>query len=409
MNNYEVFSKSLCPPIKAWVKNLPILENNIQIESTALEQLFDISQLPFIFKHVAVMPDVHAGIGATVGSVIATKKAIIPAAVGVDIGCGMIAQQTNLKASDLPESLKAIRQEIENVVPTGSNTWANPSRLNELTWILLKNDYEDIIAKYPQVKKKDVMNQLGTLGGGNHFVEMCLDENQNVWIMLHSGSRGIGNRIGSFFTELAREDMRKFFINLPNKDLAYFVKDTEHFEDYWTSLTWSQNYAQRNRDLIMLNIFIRLNAKHEQLGIPKITASGFSAINCHHNYASLENHFGENVYVTRKGAVRAREGELGIIPGSMGAKSFIVKGKGNAESFHSCSHGAGRKMSRSKAKELFTVEDHEKATAGIECRKDQGVIDETPSAYKDIDLVMKSQEDLVEIVHTLKQVLCIKG
>ncbi len=385
-------------PVKAWI-------DHVNIEDSARAQLINCATMPFIHKHIAVMPDVHWGMGATVGSVIPTIGAIIPAAVGVDIGCGMCAIPTNLVANDLPESLREIRSSIEAAIPVGFNAYDSDSHLVgmeiesafTLEMILAKNKIKD--------RRQSTSQQLGTLGGGNHFIEICLDESQRVWIMLHSGSRGAGNAIGLHFIELARNDMRKWMINLPDEDLAYFPEGTDHFNDYVFAVEMAQQYAFTNRKVMLRRIVAVLIKFFPNL---KVDLEG-AAVNCHHNYVSIENHFNRNCYVTRKGAVRARLGDLGIIPGSMGAKSFIVRGKGNEESFHSCSHGAGRSMSRNDAKKMFTVEDHEKATHGIECRKDDGVIDETPMAYKDIDNVMKSQIDLVDIVHTLKQVLCVKG
>jgi len=394
--------------IKAWTEGVPL-------EDAAREQLTNAAQLPFIFKWIAAMPDVHFGIGATIGSVIPTKGAIIPAAVGVDIGCGMMAVQTSLNARDLPDNLKNIRTAIENAVPHGRTNhggagdrgaWHNiPERNSEVWGNELKSRYDAILAKHPKLDRGNHANHLGTLGTGNHFIEVCLDESESVWFMLHSGSRGVGNRMGNYFIELARKDMRKFFINLPDIDLAYFPEHTENFDDYVDAVSWAQDYARRNRDLMMEQIVAAVRRSGE---VPAFSAE-VKAINCHHNYVARESHFGENVLITRKGAVRAREGDMGIIPGSMGARSYIVRGKGNAESFHSCSHGAGRAMSRREAVRRFTVADHARMTEGVECRKDADVIDETPAAYKSIDAVMAAQADLVEIVHTLRQVVCVKG
>ncbi len=385
-------------PIKAWV-------DYVNIEQEAEAQLVNCAQMPFIYKHIAVMPDVHWGMGATVGSVIPTKGAVIPAAVGVDIGCGMCAVPTNLTASDLPDSLKEIRHSIERTIPVGFNSYNDADHLNE-TELKVINGIQSISDKYSiRDRKQKPEQQLGTLGGGNHFIEVCLDEDQKVWIMLHSGSRGIGNAIGMKFIEVAKNDMRQWMINLPDEDLAYLPEGTSHFDDYIEAVSWAQNYAFMNRQVMLRRVIE--NLRHY---FPQLQADlNNTAVNCHHNYVSRENHYGENIIVTRKGAVLAREGTLGIIPGSMGAKSFIVRGKGNKESFDSCSHGAGRAMSRNEAKRRFTIEDQVKSTEGVECRKDVDVIDEIPMAYKDIDAVMKSQEDLVDIVHTLKQVLCVKG
>jgi tRNA-splicing ligase RtcB len=403
--NFDIMNVEGGRHVKMWTHGVPV-------EDQARAQLANTARMPFIFSHVAAMPDVHLGIGATVGSVVATKGAIIPAAVGVDIGCGMMAAQTSLKASDLPESLAKIRTEIECAVPHGFVTikglsskgaWAEAPDAVLARWSGLSERLARIAEKYPRLKPKSPQDQLGTLGGGNHFVEICLDTEQTVWVMLHSGSRGIGNLIGQTFIELAREDMRRHFINLPDRDLAYLVEGTQHFDDYVEAMEWAQDYAAENRRAMMDSVLrvMREEVRPFQLGDV--------AVNCHHNYTAREKHFGEDVLVTRKGAVRAGRGELGIIPGSMGARSYIVRGLGNAESFESCSHGAGRVMSRTEARKRFSVEQHKAATAGVECRKDKDVIDETPAAYKDIDSVMHAQRDLVEIVHTLKQIVCVKG
>jgi tRNA-splicing ligase RtcB len=385
----------------------------VAVDPKARDQLSRAAKMPFIFKHVAAMPDVHVGIGATVGSVIPTKGAVIPAAVGVDIGCGMMAARTSLHAADLPDSLEGIRHAIERAVPHGRDvargkrdpgSWGDPPPEIVAAWSTLAERFKRITEKYPKLEKTNNLVHLGTLGTGNHFIELCLDEVDQVWVMLHSGSRGVGNAIGSFFIELAKQDMRRWFVNLPDEDLAYFPEGTEHFDDYVEAVGWAQDYAALNRRMMMTNVIRAIRSV-----ISKPFEAELEAINCHHNYVQRENHFGQNVLVTRKGAVRAAEGVMGIIPGSMGAKSFIVRGRGNKESFDSCSHGAGRLMSRHEAKRRFTVDDHVAATAGVECRKDEGVIDETPAAYKPIEAVMAAQADLVEIVHTLKQVVCVKG
>jgi tRNA-splicing ligase RtcB len=403
---FEVMSVDGGRHVKMWTKGVPVDER-------ARDQLSRAAKMPFIFKHVAAMPDVHVGIGATVGSVIPTKGAVIPAAVGVDIGCGMMAARTSLHASDLPDSLEPIRTAIEKAVPHGRDvghgrrdkgSWGDPPPEIVAAWATLADRFKLITAKYPKLEKTNNLVHLGTLGTGNHFIELCLDESDGVWVMLHSGSRGVGNAIGSFFIELAREDMRKWFINLPDEDLAYFPEGTEHFDDYVEAVGWAQDFAALNRRMMMTNIIRGLRRV-----ITKPFDAGLEAVNCHHNYVTREHHFGQNVLVTRKGAVRAAEGVMGIIPGSMGAKSFIVRGRGNKESFDSCSHGAGRLMSRHEARRRFTLDDHIAATEGVECRKDEGVIDETPNAYKPIEAVMAAQADLVEIVHTLKQVVCVKG
>lgn len=378
------------------------------VDSGSLTQLSNISQLPFIHHHIAAMPDVHVGKGATVGSVIPTKDAIIPAAVGVDIGCGMNAVRISLKANDLPDSLRRSRSAIEAAVPVGFNMHQR-DKVKASTLKSMDKPLQLILDKHSGLSKmmrnfhRTWGRQLGTLGGGNHFIELCIDENDDVWIMLHSGSRGIGNAIGRYFISLAKKDMGNQLGHLPDKDLAYFTDGAQHFDDYVEAVNWAQDYATINRREMM-----RLVVKSLQAELPPFIATK-EAINCHHNYVQKETHYGENVFITRKGAISAQVDELGIIPGSMGAKSFIVRGKGTKASFCSCSHGAGRKMSRTAAKRQFNHFDLEDLTQGVECRKDKGVVDEIPSAYKDIDQVMKNQHDLVEVVHTLKQVICVKG
>jgi len=378
------------------------------IDSESIEQLKKMAQLQFVYSHIAVMPDVHVGKGATVGSVIPTKNAIIPAAVGVDIGCGMNAIRLNLKASQLPDNLTPLRHAIERKVPVGFELHKQV-KAKASTIIPLEKHLQPIINKHPglvrMLRKFDAtwQKQLGTLGGGNHFIELCLDENQDVWVMLHSGSRGLGNVIGTYFIELAKKEAQHRFGHVPDKDLSYFAEGSNSFNDYVEAVEWAQEYAFENRREMMRLILEAIRPLLPPFQMTK------EAINCHHNYVSQENHYGEDLLITRKGAIRAGLDELGIIPGSMGARSFIVRGKANPESFCSCSHGAGRKMSRSKAKLLFGQDDLIQQTQGIECRKDSGVIDEIPGAYKDIDQVMANQSDLIEIVHTLKQILCIKG
>jgi tRNA-splicing ligase RtcB len=405
-------------PIKAWVEGVPV-------EDEAKAQLRNVAKLPIVWPHVAVMPDVHFGIGATVGSVIPTEHVIIPAAVGVDLGCGMAAVCTNLVASDLPSSLAVMRSAIEAAIPHGRTNkgaagdrgaWHDAPPEATGAWSVLDREYRELCSKHPKMVAYNTVNHLGTLGTGNHFVEVCLDTEERVWIMLHSGSRGVGNRIGSYFIELAKNDMRAAHGNMPeDEDLAYLTEGTEHFDDYVHAVSWAQNFAHVNREIMMeraLEAVRGVVRPDVPPGVYAIRSEGrphATAVQCHHNYVQREQHFGRDLWVTRKGAVSARAGELGIIPGSMGAKSFIVRGLGNADSFHSCSHGAGRKMSRNAAKKAFTVADHVAATAGIECRKDEDVIDETPMAYKSIESVMAAQKDLVTVVATLHQVLCVKG
>lgn len=403
---YEVLHEQGSHPVKAWTRG-------VSFDDNSKRQLLNIAQLPFIHKWIAAMPDVHLGKGATIGSVIPTVGAVIPAAVGVDLGCGMMATKTSLTAAQLPDSLAKLRAAIEKSVPHGRSasfkvrdegSWGNiPDEVMQ-AWLPLQAGFERLCEKHPCLKNTNNVNHLGTLGTGNHFIELCLDETDAVWVMLHSGSRGVGNRIGTHFIELAKKDMERWFIVLPDKDLAYIPEGTENFKNYLEAVGWAQDFALANRVLMMNNV---LRALHEI--VPTPFAAQLEAVNCHHNYISREHHYDKNVLVTRKGAVSAKRGEMGIIPGSMGAKSFIVRGLGNEESFCSCSHGAGRVMSRTEAKKRVSLAEHIQATAGVECRKDADVIDETPAAYKPIDDVMAAQADLVEIVHTLKQVLCVKG
>lgn len=391
--------------VKGWVEG-------VELDGETIGQAINTSLLPYVYKHVALMPDAHLGIGATVGSVVPLKGAVIPAAVGVDIGCGMLAQKLNvpMKLMDATD-LAVARAALEKAIPVGQAAHVDPPDAAGRQFKILNNleAYGEIIlpAVGDRPFRQNPLQQLGTMGGGNHFLELCLDENDDSWIVLHSGSRGIGNRIGRHFIEIAKRECEKWGVKLPHRDLAYLPEGTPHYDDYVEAVWWAQNYARVNR-LVMLHLAASalkgLGGPWDDLEICLTTV-----VSCHHNYIEKENHFGQNVWVTRKGAVRAREGDMGIIPGSMGAKSYIVRGLGNPLSFHSCSHGAGRRMSRKKAKEQFTVEDLEQATEGIECRKDSGVIDEIPMAYKDIDAVMEAQKDLVEIVHTLRQVVNIKG
>jgi tRNA-splicing ligase RtcB len=405
---YEELSAEGRVPIKAWVRGVPL-------DDGARKQLENTARLPFVFKWIAAMPDVHWGLGATVGSVVATRGAIVPAAVGVDIGCGMAALRTTLTASDLPDDLRAVRDAVERAVPVGftsgrgrrdAGSWHDVPEAIGASWQPLSAGYARLVGKHRVLQReKSPAQQLGTLGSGNHFIEICLDEEDRVWFMLHSGSRGVGNRIGTYFIERAREEMRAQDVHLPDRDLAYLQEGTTGFDEYVEAVGWAQSYAAQNRRAMMASI---VGAVAGAPGVPPFAATD-ELVNCHHNYVARESHYGEDVLVTRKGAVRAGAGDLGIIPGSMGARSYIVRGKGHPESFESCSHGAGRAMSRTEAKRRFTVADHVAATEGIECRKDAGVIDETPAAYKSIDAVMEAQRDLVDVVHRLRQVVCVKG
>ncbi|AKU23490.1 RtcB family protein [Massilia sp. NR 4-1] len=408
-DSFDVLNVEQGRPVKMWTRGVPV-------EDEAKKQLANTAKMPFIYKHIAAMPDVHLGKGSTIGSVIPTLGAVIPAAVGVDIGCGMMAAKTTLTANDLPDNLGPLRSAIERAVPHGMSpktrgfkgrdkgSWDTPPSAVDAAWLQLKDGFDRICDKTPKLKNTNNYKHLGTLGTGNHFIEICLDEEGAVWFMLHSGSRGVGNAIGTWFIELAKKDMRTHFINLPDQDLAYLSEGTQHYDDYVEAVSWAQQFARMNREVMMQNLIAAVRRV-----ITKPFQTHVEAVNCHHNYVQKEHHFGKDVLLTRKGAVSARAGELGIIPGSMGAKSYIVRGKGNPDSFNSCSHGAGRTMSRTEAKRRFTVDDQVKATQGVECRKDADVIDEIPMAYKDIDAVMEAQRDLVEVVHTLKQIVCVKG
>lgn len=393
-------------PIHAWV-------SGVAFDAAAEQQLRRLAEVPVVGPFVAVMPDVHVGKGATVGSVVPTRSAILPAAVGVDIGCGMIAQRTTLRAEHLPDSLGELRAAIEAKIPHGrtpgardKGSWHDLPKVVERAWRdELRDELSELCEKHPKLAKGNSFAHLGTLGTGNHFIEVCLDEEDRVWVMLHSGSRGIGNLIGQYFIEKARETALRLDRRLPDRDLAWLDAGTADFDDYVRALSWAQRFARTSRAL-MLDAAI--GAMRAWPKLPPFETCDV-AVNCHHNYVSEETHFGERLLVTRKGAVRAGAGDLGIIPGSMGARSYIVRGKGNAHAFSSCSHGAGRVHSRTKARELFSLEDHAEATKGIECRKDLDVLDETPAAYKPIDAVMKAQDDLVDVVHELRQVVCVKG
>ena len=390
-------------PIKGWVRGVPL-------EAQAHAQLRNLATLPFVGPWVAVMPDVHLGIGATVGSVVPTRGAIIPAAVGVDIGCGMAAVRTTLRANDLPDDLGQLRSAIERSVPVGNGPGGEHRHMPDAIEARVAQSglaarLEAIRDRHPKIRADKLARQTGTLGGGNHFIEICLDEADAVWVMLHSGSRGTGNLIGSYFIELARRQLAQRVLGfaVPDRDLAFFLEGEPLFDEYIAAVGWAQDYARANREAMMQRVLHEMRRRLPKFELQK------TAVNCHHNYVQREEHFGESLLVTRKGAVSARAGELGIIPGSMGTQSYIVRGLGNADSFHSCSHGAGRVMSRTAARQQITLQQHRAATAHVECRRDAAVIDESPAAYKSIDAVMAAQRDLVEVVHTLRQVVCIKG
>lgn len=394
--------------VRFWTGSMPV-------EEAAVKQLQNIAQLPILAGHIAVMPDVHMGKGATVGSVIPTLSAVVPSAVGVDIGCGMVAVRTGLTAQDLPGSLASMRASIEKAVPVGFAYHQKQLAIGHESAPAaeLQRRYDSLMGAFKDLSlftgighfdAQRMTQQVGTLGGGNHFIEVCLDESQQVWLMLHSGSRNVGKTVGEAAMEAAKRHVQSIGVELVDKDLAWLDDGTRAFEEYTAALAWAQDYARLNRD-VMLHLVI--HAVERDLG-RKLDITD-EAVNCHHNYLSKEEFGGRSVWVTRKGAVSARAGQLGIIPGSMGAKSFIVCGKGHEAAYCSCSHGAGRKMSRAAAKRYFTAEDLAKQTAGVECRKDSEVIDEIPGAYKDIDAVMEAQSELVDIKHILKQVLCVKG
>lgn len=382
-------------PVKIWASD---------IEAEAEQQVRNMGNMPFIHSHVAVMADAHAGKGSTVGTVIATRGAIIPAAVGVDIGCGMCAVKLPMKIDLFGDSLAALRSSIERSVPVGFNSNKEVTKRVEDALMAISG---------PMTTKKGfnldkVAKQLGTLGGGNHFIEICQDTNNDAWVVLHSGSRNLGKTLAEVHIDKAKDLMKRYFIDLPDPNLAYLVQGTDEFKAYLQDLLWAQQYAKANRNEMMLRVLkdVSYAVYGEDKGSEFMTSL---RVDCHHNYTAMENHGGHNIWITRKGAVSARQGELGIIPGSMGTKSYIVEGLGNEESFCSCSHGAGRKMSRTKARATFTAEDLAKQTAGVECRKDSGVIDEIPGSYKDIDIVMENQKDLVKPLYTLKQLICVKG
>ena len=375
-----------------------------QIEDSAMQQIENLSRLPFIFKHVAVMPDCHFGMGATVGSVIPTHRAIIPAAVGVDIGCGMIAVKTPLKREDLPDDLSDIRKAIEHQVPLSAGHYnrsvkktAKP-RIEQLEAKAAELDRLDFYDKIDKNWRK----QLGSLGSGNHFIEVVLDEEDYAWAFLHSGSRGVGNRIATHHIKIAKALMEKWYVNLPDADLAYLVENTPEFDDYLADLDWAQEFALLNRAEMMERIIKLLQYRCGDF-------EEVERIECHHNFTKREHHFGQNILVSRKGAIEAREGQLGLIPGSMGTRSYVVRGKGNASSFNTAPHGAGRRLSRGNARNTFTMEDFDRDMVGIEVNRSEAFLDELPGAYKDIDLVMEQSADLVEILHTFRQIVNVKG
>lgn len=379
------------------------------VEQLAEQQLINVAKMPFVFHHVAAMPDVHAGKGATIGSVIATKGAIIPTAVGLDGGCGMLAVMTSLTKNDLNDQI--LVQTIDNIlnrIPVGTTQRAELS--DELNQIAneMRLTLQPILDKHPTMldnMKLKWENEIGTLGGGNHFIELELDEQDRVWVMIHSGSRGVGNHIGQYFIKLAKEQCNQHFVELPDLDLAYLVQNTEQFNDYIQAINWAQLYAKVNRKVMLLDVIKALNDVFDK----QVYIFDETLVDCHHNYVEKENHFGSDVWVTRKGATRARKNEYGLIPGSMGTCSYLVRGNGEKMSFCSCSHGAGRAMSRRKAVEMFTLDDLIEQTQGVVCKKTKHVLDEIPAAYKNIDEVIDNQSDLVEVVHKFKQVLCIKG
>ncbi len=403
-------------------KDIRLWTPELEVEPQALAQLDNIAALPWVFHHVAVMPDVHLGVGATVGSVIAMKDALAPAAVGVDIGCGMGAIKTSLKASDLPDNLEALRSAIEAAIPVSHNShdvFALEKMSRHRVASPLMDEAHSVFGQFSQLHPKvqslyqRALNQAGTLGGGNHFIELCLDqgdvvfgqqrehEGPNVWMMLHSGSRNIGKELATIHIEIARGLAHN--AELPDRDLAVFMAGTPEMAAYRHDLLWAQRYAMFNRK-VMFELYKDVIAT-----VAPRSWTLEDPILCHHNYVQEETHFGEEVIVTRKGAISARRGEMGIIPGSMGTKSYIVRGLGNPDSFHSASHGAGRRMSRRQAERSFTLEDFAEQTKGVCCRKDRDVLDEIPGAYKDVEQVMRNQADLVEVVATLKQILCVKG
>ena len=406
MSNFEVVETENGHLVKMWSKGVPF-------EANTIAQLKKTASMPFLFKHLAAMPDAHLGVGSTIGTVFPTQGAVCPATCGVDIGCGMIAQQTTLRREDFAD-LPGLRAVIEAAVPCGRTNnggagdrgaWGTVPEYVQKVWDeQFAGDYAIVVAKNPGAQARNTVNQLGTLGSGNHFIELTTDEQGFVWIVLHSGSRGLGNKIGTYFTELAKKRCAEWFITLPDPDLAYLPAGTQEFKDYKFAVELAQRFAWENR-LLMMDAVVRTVVYHTCKSVDTLQ----TRIHCHHNYIAWERHYGENIMVTRKGAVRAQVGDLGIIPGSMGARTYIVEGLGNRESFCTCSHGAGRTMGRRQAERTFTVEQHAAATAGIECDKSADTLDETPMCYKNIDAVMAAQDDLVKPVYILKQFLNVKG
>ncbi|MGW9048208.1 RtcB family protein [Streptomyces lydicus] len=386
-------------PIRMWA-------DPATVEDVAMQQLRNVATLPWI-KGLAVMPDVHYGKGATVGSVIAMRGAVCPAAVGVDIGCGMSAVKTSLTANDLPGDLSRLRSKIEQVLPVGRGMHddpVDPGRLHGVPtagWDDFWTRF-DGVAEAVRFRRERAVKQMGSLGGGNHFWEFCVDADQSVWIMLHSGSRNIGKELAEYHMGVAQKLPQNQ--GLVDRDLAVFIADTPQMAAYRNDLFWAQEYAKHNREIMMA---LTQDVIRREFKKAKVTFD--QVISCHHNYVAEERYEGMDLLVTRKGAIRAGSGEYGIIPGSMGTGSYIVKGLGNAASFNSASHGAGRRMSRNAAKKRFSTRDLEEQTRGVECRKDSGVIDEIPGAYKPIEKVIEQQRDLVEVVAHLKQVICVKG
>jgi len=413
MSNFEIIEAGQGRHVKAWMRG-------VQFEQAAIQQLINAARLSVVHPYVAAMPDAHMGYGSTVGSVIPTRDAVIPSAVGVDIGCGMIYKKLAIKREDLPENLAELRAALEAAIPNGGpgevGAWPEPvPALVREVWMQLFSDvYDRLGRKHPEIVSTFAMRQLGTLGTGNHFVELTTDSvDGNVGLVIHSGSRGLGNKIGSHFTAIARHYCEQNHIGLPDRDLAFLPRGTTAFDDYLEALNFAQAYAWENRLYMAVQAY-KVISKFSTKSIQYVSKFGSHKqspefVHCHHNYMVEETHHGEKLFVTRKGAVRAAKDDLGIIPGSMGARTYIVSGLGSADSFASCSHGAGRAMSRAAAKKAFTVADHIKATEGVECDKTDGTLDETPGAYKDIELVMAAQSDLVKPLFHMKQFLCVKG